>query len=231
MNAFLATAASRVARGLLGRTLIIAAAMVACIAFPVSAQDGTGPVPDNAKERSYGSGWNCVLGYRVNGAECVAIDIPENAYATGRSYGLGWACLRGYRESEGISCELLPVPENAFLRPTGYDWQCDRGYRKHSDACVPIVLPDNAYLADGPSGSGWTCERGYSESAGGCAPIAVPENGYLTNKGLRTRMGLREEFRQDRWPLRSRDASGEFISGSGPIRTGLAVRSGIQAHG
>jgi hypothetical protein len=73
------------------------------------------------------------------------------------------------------------VPENAFLRSSGYDWQCDRGYRQDRETCVPIVLPDNAYLTDDTSGSGWTCERGFTARSGDCVPIAVPENGYLTN--------------------------------------------------
>jgi hypothetical protein len=75
--------------------------LIAFLAFPVLAQDGTGPMPENAEARSYGGGWDCDLGYRVEGEECVAIDIPENAYATGRSYGSGWACRRGYEEVGG----------------------------------------------------------------------------------------------------------------------------------
>ena len=85
---------------LIARTAVIAVA-IASFAFPVLAQDGTGPMPENAEPRSYGSGWVCNLGYRVEGAECVALEIPENAYATGLSYGSGWACRRGYEEAGG----------------------------------------------------------------------------------------------------------------------------------
>jgi hypothetical protein len=161
--------------------LAVVAGVIASMAFPVFAQDGIGPMPQNAQSRSYGGGWDCDLGYRVEGAECLTLDIPENAYATGRSYGSGWACRRGYEEAGGTSCEAIPVPEHAFLRSSGYDWQCDRGYRQDRETCVPIVLPDNAYLTDDTSGSGWTCERGFTASSGGCVAIAVPENGYLTN--------------------------------------------------
>ena len=161
--------------------LAVVAGIMASVAFPVFAQDGTGPTPDNAKARNYGGGWDCSLGYRVNGADCASIDIPENAYATGRSYGSGWACRRGYAEVAGTSCEAIPIPDNAYLRSSGYDWQCDRGYRRDRDACIPIALPENGYLTGDSSGPGWTCDRGFTPSAGACIPIAVPENGYLTN--------------------------------------------------
>jgi hypothetical protein len=119
MSGFIATVRSRIPTPGLGRAVIVAAGMIAFLAFPVLAQDGTGPMPENAEARSYGGGWNCALGYRVNGEECVAIDIPENAYATGRSYGSGWACRRGYEEKAG----------GTVLRG-------DPGARK----CVPAIL-------------------------------------------------------------------------------------------
>ena len=166
--------------GLIARTAAMAS-VVAWFAFPVLAQDGTGTMPENAQPRSYGDGWVCDLGYRVEGVECLALDIPEHAYPTGRSYGTGWECDRGYEEANGISCNPIPVPANAFLRSSGYDWQCERGYRQERDACVPIVLPEHAYLTQDTSGTGWTCDRGYSAVAGTCIPIAVPTNAYLTN--------------------------------------------------
>ena len=86
-----------------GRVTLLAGLMAA-LAFPVMAQDGTGPMPLNAQVRSYGTGWICNLGYRVDGADCVALDIPERAYPTGRSYGSGWECDRGYEQVSGISC-------------------------------------------------------------------------------------------------------------------------------
>ncbi|MEL7081125.1 MAG: hypothetical protein AAGK82_06910, partial [Pseudomonadota bacterium] len=60
------------------------------------AQDGVGLPPEDAQKRSYGSGWNCNLGFRVVDGNCVPLDVPENAFATGRSYGTGWACRRGF---------------------------------------------------------------------------------------------------------------------------------------
>jgi len=155
--------------------------LIASFGVPVLAQDGIGPVPTNAQPRSYGGGWVCDLGYRVEGAECLALDIPEHAYPTGRSYGTGWECERGYEVVNGASCDPIPVPANAFLRSSGYDWQCDRGYRQERDACVSIDLPEHAYLTEENSGAGWSCHRGFVADAGSCQPIAVPANGYLTN--------------------------------------------------
>jgi hypothetical protein len=161
--------------------ITVAAGVIASMAFPVFAQDGTGPLPQNAQSRSYGGGRDCDLGYRLEGAECLALEIPENAYATGMSYGSGWACRRGYEEAGGTSCAAIPVPDNAFLRSSRHDWQCNRGYRQDRETCVPIVLPDNAYLTDDTSEFGWACERGFTARSSDCVPIAVPENGCLTN--------------------------------------------------
>jgi hypothetical protein len=89
----------RLEPGLYGAVIGAAiATLLAVWAVPVLAQDGTGPMPENAEARSYGSGWDCSLGYRLNGEDCVAIDVPENAYATGQSYGSGWACRRDYKK-------------------------------------------------------------------------------------------------------------------------------------
>lgn len=165
---------------LVARAAVIAG-VIASLAFPGLAQDGTGPMPENAQPRSYGSGWVCDLGYRVEGDECLALDIPEHAYPTGRSYGMGWECDRGYEEVGGTSCNPIPVPANAFLRSYGDDWQCERGFRQERDGCLSIVLPEHAYLTEHNSGTGWTCDRGYAVVAGTCMPIAVPANAYLTN--------------------------------------------------
>lgn len=41
--------------------LAFVAGLIAPVAFPVLAQDGTGPMPSNAQARSYGSGWSAIL--------------------------------------------------------------------------------------------------------------------------------------------------------------------------
>jgi hypothetical protein len=136
------------------------AGLIASMAFPVIAQDGIGQMPENAQPRIYGRGWVCDFGYRVEGAECLALDIPEHAYPTGRSYGTGWECDRGYEEVGGTSCNPIPVPANAFLRSSGYNWQCERGYRQQRDRCVSVVLPEQR-LSHGRHLRGWTCDRGF----------------------------------------------------------------------
>jgi hypothetical protein len=161
--------------------LVFAAGLAAGLAFPALAQDGKGAVPENATARGNGAAWDCDPGYRVDGAKCSGIEIPDNAYPTGLSYGRGWACRRGHEEIAGTSCAVIPVPPNAFLRSSGHDWQCARGFRRDGDSCVDIVLPQHAYLTEDWSGSAWACERGFTAEADRCVPIAVPENGYLTD--------------------------------------------------
>jgi hypothetical protein len=162
--------------------MVLVGSVISSIAFPVIAQDATGPMPPNAQMRTYGDGWVCDLGYRAAGGECLSLDIPEHAFPTGRSYGTGWACSRGYQEVDGSVCAAVPVPANAFLRPAGYDWQCERGYRQERDACVPLVLPEHSYLTGDSAGIGWACDRGYAAVGGKCVLIAVPDNAYLTNE-------------------------------------------------
>ena len=53
-------------------------------------------MPANAQPKSYGEGWECDRGYRRGGDVCLAIVVPENAYATNRTYGAGWECLHGF---------------------------------------------------------------------------------------------------------------------------------------
>lgn len=182
MSVFILPSGKKAKRKSLRELLTVVAGLLAVLAFPVLAQDGTGSVPENAELRSYGDGWDCALGYQVENAECVEIDVPGNAYPTGWSYGSGWACHRGYTELNGEFCEAIQVPENAYLRSSGFDWECHRGYRQYRDTCVSVIVPDNAFLSGETSGRGWECERGFTASDGKCIPISVPKNGYLTNK-------------------------------------------------
>ncbi|MCV2875087.1 hypothetical protein OE810_02330 [Rhodobacteraceae bacterium XHP0102] len=173
------------ARATIQTTIKYMVCVAAVSAFAVSAfaQDGNGPVPENAEAQNYGDGWNCSLGYRFNEGSCVLIALPENSYANGRSYGNGWACKRGYEEVRGIRCEVIPIPENAFLRPSGYGWECERGYRQLRDNCIPVIVPDNAYLSADTTGTGWTCERGFEPSDDKCLLIELPENAHLDRSG------------------------------------------------
>ena len=61
--------------------------VIASFAFPALAQDGTGPIPQNAQAPSYGGG-------------SIDINLPANAYLD-RS-GNRWSCNRGFRLSDGM---------------------------------------------------------------------------------------------------------------------------------
>ena len=104
-------------------------------------------IPDNAAKSVYGDGWECKAGFFRNGEECLAVQVPEGAYLTGKSYGSGWACHRGFEEDRD-QCLQIAVPENAYLNSSGTGWNCARGfYRTFDQNCVPVIVPQNAYLS------------------------------------------------------------------------------------
>lgn len=164
----------------------LALALVAFVAtaWPLFAQAQVARMPDNAKPKSYGGGWECLRGFRQDGDGCVAIVLPDNAYATNRTYGAGWECLHGFREVGGTMCVKVDVPEGGYLDPSGTSWRCHRGYMRVDDLCEQIILPPNSYLADGSFGSVWLCDRGFEVDGETCAPIAVPENAFLNGDGF-----------------------------------------------
>lgn len=140
-------------------------------------------IPKNASTRSYGDGWECDRGYRIADETCVAISIPENAYATNRSYGSGWECLHGFLQIEGTSCVSVIIPDGGYLGPSGTRWFCHRGFQKIGNTCEKINLPPNAYLTNSAVGSAWKCERGFEAKGDTCIAISVPENAFLNNSG------------------------------------------------
>ena len=152
---------------------------VMLFALPAFGQTAGQPMPDNASAKSYGDGWECNIGFRLNENACVAVVVPQNAYDTNRSYGSGWECLHGFRRTDEAVCVAVEVPDGGFLDPSGERWHCLRGYAKVDDTCQEIVLPANAYLADASYGSTWTCERGFETTGDLCTAIAVPANAYL----------------------------------------------------
>lgn len=144
-------------------------------AMPVLAQS----IPENASAKRFSEGWECNIGFRLAGDNCVAVMVPENAYGTNRTYGLGWECLHGFREVGKVACLAVAVPDGGFLDPSGERWHCLRGFLKVDDTCLEVVLPENAYLVDGTYGSTWECARGFERMDDRCNTIAVPVNGYL----------------------------------------------------
>lgn len=158
-------------------------AAVLLYALPAFAQSTAPPMPENASAKSYGDGWECNIGFRLNENSCVAVVVPQNAYDTNRSYGSGWECLHGFRKTDEAACVAVEVPEGGFLDPSGERWRCLRGYIKVDDTCQEIVLPANAYLTDASYGPAWTCERGFEANNDRCTAIAVPANAYLNGLG------------------------------------------------
>ncbi|CUI60024.1 hypothetical protein [Cognatishimia activa] len=140
-------------------------------------------IPKNASAKSYGDGWKCDLGYRIAGEICVAITVPENAYATNRRYGLGWECLHGFLRVERASCVPVIVPEGGYLGPSGSRWFCHRGFQKIGNTCEKIKLPPHAYLTNSGVGAPWKCDRGFEEIGDACVAISVPDNAFLNNSG------------------------------------------------
>lgn len=180
-------------------TFLTAALLPTLLALPggALAQDNSKVVPANAQAKQYGSGWECKLGFRRDGAACVAIKLPANAYLSDDIYGPGWACKREYK-ADGNSCVAVKLPQNAYLPGSSYsdDWECERGFRKAGAACVPVIVPKNGYLSDSSQSRGWDCERGFRATADACVAIKVPQNGYLSDdpfgSGWRCERGFRQ---------------------------------------
>ena len=153
--------------------------LLTLFALPTFAQSNSDQIPDNAHLKSYGDGWECDLSYRIKSGNCVAIVVPENAYATNRSYGVGWECLHGYKEVDQATCTEVIVPDGGFLDPSGQRWWCSRGYLKKNDTCAEVVVPANGYISDDSFGIGWLCNRGYAVEGNTCVTITVPDNAFL----------------------------------------------------
>src|SRR5262252_5104658 len=107
--------------------LLSAALPLLLLAIPDGSrsQEISKDVPVNAQAKPYGTGWECKRGFRWDGAACVVVKLPENAYLSETSYQSGWECKRGYK-SDGNSCVAVKVPQNAYLSGSyGHDWECE----------------------------------------------------------------------------------------------------------
>jgi hypothetical protein len=147
---------------------MLASVLAACPGS-ASAQNTAVNVPRNAHAFDNGRGWECDHGYRTAREECIAIMVPENAYAVTSTYGAGWQCTWGYRQV-GEACVPVAVPKNAYLVSSarGRGWECERGFRERAGSCIQIEVPPNAYLRDSAYGRGWECERGYRAVVKAC---------------------------------------------------------------
>lgn len=147
--------------------VVLLSALLLAWSTPVSAQRGGVTIPDNARAKGYGSGWECDRGYRVVGKACLEVLIPKNAFSTNSTFGNGWECSWGFRQNKN-ACDAIKVPANAYLNSFGDKWKCNRGYRLAAENCVEIVLPENAHL--GFSGNEWECNRPYRKQRDRCTP-------------------------------------------------------------
>jgi hypothetical protein len=78
-------------------------ALVLMLVPPAGAQPSTA-VPENARARAYGGGWNCVYGFREERGACAGVVVPANGHLTAR--GNDWECNRLFRKVDGACAPL-----------------------------------------------------------------------------------------------------------------------------
>jgi len=77
-----------------------------------------------------------------------------------------------------------PMPENASAKKYASGWECNIGFRLNDDACVAVIVPQNAYETNRSYGPGWECLHGFrSTDEASCVAVEVPEGGYLNPSG------------------------------------------------
>jgi hypothetical protein len=146
-------------RGISFRNLVLLAISTAAPGL-LCAQGSVVGMPEHARAKASGTGWECQPGYKKVTEACVAIALPANAFLTA-AYGEGWECMRGYRTS-AKSCIAIELPPHAYLEAGGDRWKCERGYRNVAERCDLIEVPAHGYL--GAAGDRWECDRGYRDS-------------------------------------------------------------------
>ena len=167
---------------LISRILLLGLGFVMTTSVAAIAKDESVKIPENAKAKSYGSGWECIRGFRQSKGDCIRIRIPANAYPTKSAYGAVWECRRGFK-TKGETCIAIKVPANGYLASYGDQWKCHRGYHRVDDTCLAVVVPTNAYLTNDSYGRGWTCNRGFAVTKKGCTAVKVPANAHLGFSG------------------------------------------------
>ncbi len=167
----------------IGWSVVIAVAMSVLGAAAWAAEIATQQVPENARAKGYGSGWECSHGYRATNGTCEVVQVPANAYPTRSTFGAVWKCKRGYVQ-ENETCAPINIPEHGYLGADGDEISCNRGYLKVEEDCVAVQVPANGYLWNDTYGRGWACERGFLASNKSCEPIEVPKNAHLDFFGI-----------------------------------------------
>ena len=89
-----------------------AAALLLAFATSLAVAAAPSALPEHAKASGYGTGWDCMSGFRQVGDACAPIVVPANAYL--EPSGRGWRCDRGYLNVQD-KCVAVKVPQNAYL--------------------------------------------------------------------------------------------------------------------
>ena len=139
-------------------------------------------IPDNARKKSYGDGWECIRGYNEVKGACAKIVIPKNAFPTGSSYGESGNAGAAIKHP-GVAARKLLYRKMDTSTPMAMAGGCNRGYRKTSEDCKPVEVPANAFLVNSAYGSGWECERGFRAVGKVCVVVKLPPNAHLNYSG------------------------------------------------
>jgi hypothetical protein len=169
------------AKGFALRVLQVAPALLLALWTSLAVAAAPGALPEHARVSRFGSGWDCMSGFRRVREACERIVVPANAYL--EPSGHGWRCDRGFLDVRD-QCVAIKVPQNAYLDSSySKGWRCDRDYRDADDECVAIRIPVNARPNGSAYGSGWICDRGFRLVGTKCVAVVVPAQGFLSDSG------------------------------------------------
>ncbi|WP_299961063.1 hypothetical protein [uncultured Roseobacter sp.] len=109
----------------------------------------------------------------------------RSAMASAELLALAFVTLIAIGSPSFAQSQSAPMPVNAQPKSYGDGWECDRGYTRDGDACLAIIVSENAYFDDASYGPGWSCNRGFAESDDGRQEIDLPDNAHLDRSGNR----------------------------------------------
>ena len=74
--------------------------------------------------------------------------------------------------------QAVQIPANAKAKSHGDGWVCALGFRQNADACLAIIVPENAYTTNRTYGSDWACLQGFRDvDSVSCREVVVPDGG------------------------------------------------------